>query len=187
MPKPDKKIVTQRLQDLLRAAQNFQKLDADFHRTAEFENWHSEVDRWLRAGLPHTDDQWSNFLSVRFVEIGWYSEDPQVEFWQNALKKAQHLLGQAIESIQQEWTIPDGIAAPATNPTLGGPTIVNMNIQLTALNVRTALEEIAGAIEAKDQAEGKGLKAKIEKWAENPAIKTVLEATLGAVLKQYAS
>lgn len=62
-----------------------------------------------------------------------------------------------------------------------------MNIQLTSLNVRTVLEEIAGAIEAKDKAEGANFKEKIEKWAENPVIKTVLEAALGAVLKRYAS
>lgn len=86
MPSPDKGTVIQRLQDLLRQAQNFDKLDPDFYRSADFENWKSEVDRWLRAGSPYTDDQSADFLSVRFVEIGWYSDRPQVEFWRNALK-----------------------------------------------------------------------------------------------------
>jgi hypothetical protein len=47
------------------------------------------------------------------------------------------------------------------------------------------LEEIAGEIEAKDKAEGASFKDKIDKWAKNPVIKTVLEAGLGAVLKRY--
>lgn len=171
MPSPDKGTVIQRLQDLLRQAQNFDKLDPDFYRSADFENWKSEVDRWLRAGSPYTDDQSADFLSVRFVEIGWYSDRPQVEFWRNALKRAQHLLNQAIENIQQDWMISNGSAGTATNLAPGGTTIVNMNIQLTSLNVRTVLEEIAGAIEAKDKAEGANFKEKIEKWAENPVIK----------------
>ena len=72
------------------------------------------------------------------------------------------------------------------NPTTGAPTFINLNIQQTSLTVRAALEEIAGAIEATDQAEGTSFKEKIEKWAKNPVIRTVLEAGLGAVLKRYA-
>jgi hypothetical protein len=87
MPRPDKETVIQRLQDLLRQAQSFERRDPDFCRAAEFENWHSDVDRWLRAGSPHTDDQQFNFLSVRFVEVAWHSDRPQVELWRNALKK----------------------------------------------------------------------------------------------------
>jgi hypothetical protein len=188
MPRPDKETVIQRLQGLLQEAQNFEKRHSEFHRTADFSNWQSEVDSWLRAGSPHTDDQYSDFLNLRFVPISYTSTRSDAEErWQRDLKKAQHSIERAIENIQRDWTIPNGDASGAApNPTPGGPTIVNMNIQLTSLNVRSALEEIANAIEAKDQAEGKGLKAKIEKWAENPVIKTVLEAGLGAVLKRYA-
>lgn len=186
MPRPDKETVIQRLQALLKQAQNFEKSRSDFHRTADFANWQSDVDSWLRAGSSYTDDQCSDFQNLRFVPISYTSTRTDAEErWQRDLKKAQHSIERAIENIQRDWTIQSGIAGTATNPTRG-PTIVNMNIQLTSLNVRSALEEIASAIEAKDQAEGKGFKAKIEKWAENPVIKTVLEAGLEAVLKRFA-
>jgi hypothetical protein len=189
MPKPDKGTVIQRLQELLQQAQNFERLGSDFHRTADFANWKSDVDSWLRAGSPHTDDQYSDFLNLRFEPIAYtstsYRHDAE-ERWRRDLKRARHTIERAIENIQRDWTIPDGSAATATNPTPGGPTFINLNIQQTSLTVRAALEEIASAMEAKDQAEGTSFKNKIEKWAENPVVKTVLEAGLGAVLKRYA-
>jgi hypothetical protein len=187
MPSPDKDTVIQRLQELRQQVQNFEKLDSDFYRAADFETWQSDVDRWLRAGSSYTEDQCSEFVSLRFEEIGWHSDRAQAEkLWQHALKRTQHLLDRAVESLQRNWTISNGNAGTAEKPTQGAPTFINLNIQQTSLTVRAALEEIANEIEAKDQAEGTSFKKKVEKLAENPAIKMVLEAGLGAVLKRYA-
>ncbi len=83
--------------------------------------------------------------------------------------------------------ISNGSAGTATNLAPGGTTIVNMNIQLTWLNVRTVLEEIAGAIEAKDKAEGANFQGEDREVGGKSGYQTVLEAALGAVLKRYAS
>jgi len=187
MPRPDKETVIQRLQELLQQAQTFERRGSDFHRTADFSNWQSDVGSWLRAGSPHSDDQYSDFLNLRFVPVSYISDRLDAEErWRRDLNRAQHSIKRAIENIQRDWTIPDENAGTATNPTTGAPTFINLNIQQTSLTVRAALEEIAGAIEATDQAEGTSFKEKIEKWAKNPVIKTVLEAGLGAVLKRYA-
>lgn len=185
MPRPDREKVIERLQALLLRIPVLEGLGSDFYRTADFSNWQSDVESWLRAGSPHTDDQCSDFQNLRFEPISYTADRKDAEArWRRDLKKAQHSIERAIENIDQDWTPPRlANTDTATDPPRSGPTFVNFNIQHTSLTVRAALEEIAREIEEKDQAEGKSFKKKIEKWAENPAIKTVLEALLNAALK----
>jgi len=117
MPRPDKETVIQRLQELLQQAQTFERRGSDFDRTADFSNWQSDVGSWLRAGSPHSDDQHSDFLNLRFAPVGYISDRLDAEErWRRDLNRAQHSIKRAIENIQRDWTIPDENAGTATEP-----------------------------------------------------------------------
>jgi hypothetical protein len=183
---PDNQTIAARLNEMLKRADELYKQGPRAYGTGEFLNWRRDVVRWLKAGMPYTADLKIPFLNLRFERINeWVSESP-VDAWNVAFEQTRHILGTAIENLEQEWATPS-----ATNRSVpaiaGGPSnvIINANIQLNSLTVGQVLDEVASEIEKVDKAQGRGLRERMKKWSENPAVKTILEAGLGAVLKRY--
>ena len=186
MPAPDKQIVIERLQKLLIQTETFERQDSSFRRTAAFDLWLSDVESWLQKGSPHIDEQRNEFQSLRFAPVSYYSAPHRNQFeesWRSGLRKARHFINRAIENLANDWATPSANAEAVANHAPSGLTIINQNIQYNSLTVRAVLEEIAREIEAKDQSKGKSLKRTIDKVAENPTTRTVLETILGVALK----
>jgi hypothetical protein len=185
MPTPDKQTVLERLRKLLQQAERFSEQPASCYRTAEFDIWQREVMSWFGKGAPHTDEQWHEFQGLRFTPISYTDTSARTreERWHGSLKIARHLIERAIENLVEDWAPPSGNAEATADRAPSGVTIINQNIQQNSLTIRTVLEEVAREIEVKDPAEGKGFRKTIEKWAENPAIKAVLETLFSAALK----
>ena len=173
---------------MLKRAEELHRQGPRASGSGDFLNWRRDVVRWLKAGMPYTADLKIPFLNLRFQGIHqWVSESP-ADPWNVAFEQTRHILGTAIENLQQEWATPSATNRSTSVPTVaGGPSnvIINANIQLNSLTVSQVLAEVAGEIEKVDKAEGRGLKERMKKWSENPAVKTILEAGLGAVLKRY--
>src|SRR5277367_7008187 len=116
MPTPDKDTIIRRLQNLHHEGQLFDKRDSHSYRSAEFRIWRSEVGSWIGKGSPHTDEQYSEFLTLRFIPFGYFSNSgwnqSHDERWHSDLKIAQHLIGRAIENLQQDWASPSEATEP---------------------------------------------------------------------------
>lgn len=185
---PDNGTIIAKLQNLLQACEVHERHGPAAFRTADFEVWQTEVFRWLKYGQPYTDSQYHGFIGLRFVLGDWETTLPG-EKWQNGLKQAEYLLTAAIEQLTQEWAIPHKAPPAKTgtppNTTTISPTIINTNANLQLnVTVATALEQIGREIQKVDPAEGKRFWDRINKLAENPIFKTLLESGLGAILKQ---
>jgi hypothetical protein len=178
---PDSKVVIEKLEALKKEAEALQR---KAQVSAEFDIWLSEVSRWLKAGGLYTRDQWGSFESLRFTPVSDYDPDPPYEVWKKAFKIARHLMSAAIENLSNGWGLPKA-PEQSTNrsPSANSVVINNTNVQLNSLTVLALLSRIADEIDKVEATEGKNFKDRLRRWAGNPIFKTVLEATIGAVLR----
>jgi hypothetical protein len=184
MEEPGRATIASRLYALMEQARALEENDPSYKRFGEFGNWRSEVSRWLKAGGPSTLDQWAEFESLQFSRVSQYDPDPSYMVWKRAFEITRYLVGAAIENLSQGWA-PPKIPEVAISPSASMHSIVinNSNVQLNSLTVAAILEGIANEVDKVDSVEGKSFKDKLKRWAENPLLKTILEATIGAIVK----
>jgi hypothetical protein len=92
----------------------------------------------------------------------------------------------AIENLSNGWGLTKAPEqSPNRSPTANAVVInnSNSNVQLNSLTVLALLRRIADEIDKVEATEGKNFKDRLRRWADNPIFKTVLEATIGAVLR----
>ncbi len=187
MPRPNKEIVIERLQKLLKQADELEERGPDFHQDGDFKNWSSDVEAWLKKGSPYSEAQYGEFRIVTFAPFGFnnYGFNNRVSIWTRAFKRTRHIINQAIEHIVEEWEVSAEDIKPvvAADNASRNITILNQINQYNSLTIRDVLEGVAGEIEKKDAAEGGRFKSIIKKWGENPLVKTVLESAATAAIK----
>jgi hypothetical protein len=186
MPAPDKSTVIHRLRKLREQTEIFEKLKSSTFGRADFGIWRSEVHSWFQQGSPYTNGQRDQFSSVSFTPISYTaSHQDREQRWRDGLKMAKHLIDRAIENLEREWATPneDAGAAASSAPSV---VFVNQNIQQNTLTIRTVLEEVAREIEEKAPDEGKGFRKAIEKIAQNPITKSILETAWDAAWKHIS-
>jgi len=176
---PDNKVIIDKLEALKKEAEVLRKKG---QASTEYDIWRSEVSRWLKTGGPYTRDQWDDFVSLRFTAVSDYDADPY-EVWNRGFKIAGYLMSAAIENLRNAWEPPRPEQSPNRSPTANSVVIHNTNFQLNSLTISTLLSRIADEVDKVERTEGKNFKDTLRRWADNPIFKTVLEATIGAVLK----
>jgi hypothetical protein len=155
-------------------------------KSVEFKNWRTEVIRWLNAGKPYTRSEKLAFLNLHFMSGGtWASSSiPSGQLWVDGLGQADHLLNDAIENLENGWSHEE---EEAPKPPPGPPAqfaIYNTNLQVN-VSVQAVLEAIAQEVAKVDPAEGKSLRERMKRWAENPILEKLLELGVNIFMKRY--
>ena len=200
----DKELVIRKLKEYQSQITELKKSHVSERWASRFENWHSSLIKWLKLGLPHTQSELEEIQHKSYeVPRGHlgrddYDSDDQREY-RNDLEKTDHLISSAIENIEI-GLVPDKPNEPeeikkGRGSKYGGVNINRANTILMgdhnfvsavqSVTISEFLEVLQNQIEKNvgDSEQKKGILQKLKEISENPTVTTILDQTLGQILK----
>ena len=200
-----KDLVIAKLKQIQETIPEIRKKGVGFRRTADFTIWKETGIKWLKLGLPHTQDELQRFkwlgFAVARVRMGPddYDRRDQAEYEKDC-DHAIHLFTSAIENLEMglvpEAPKPAEVESRGRKPSkyggvsiaqagtvvMGDSNIVSIVDSITISDFLNLLEkEIETKIVDRDQR--KSLIQRLKELSENPTVTTVLGQTLGQVLR----
>jgi hypothetical protein len=200
----DKELIIGKLKDYQSQITELKKRDVSDRWGAQFENWHSSLLKWLKLGLPHTQSELAEIQRKSYMvprgHMGSddYDSDDDREY-KNDLEKTDHLINSAIENIEI-GLIPDRPNEPenvkrgrgskyggvninrADTILMGDHNLVNAVNSVTISDFLTVLQsQIEKKVAGSEQK--KGILQKLKDISENPTVTTILDQTVGQILK----